>query len=152
MKFLNVQQTRAGEPLDFIQLEPLIKQLSEQYRLLLCYVFGSYASDNASTLSDLDIAVLAGHELSPKELLDLTERLQAIFKEEAIDLIDLRKVPLTLIHRVLRDGKCLFARDLGTKIEHEMRWETLYFDAEPLRKQSFEALTKRLDNGTFGHR
>ena len=152
MNFLNVQQTRAGEPLDFIQVEPLIKQLSEQYRLLLCYVFGSYASDNASTLSDLDIAVLAEHELTLKELLDLTEGLQAILKEEAIDLIDLRKVPLTLIHRVLRDGKCLFARDLGTKIEHEMRWETLYFDAEPLRKESFEALTKRLDNGTFGHR
>jgi predicted nucleotidyltransferase len=152
VKFLNVRQTRAGDPLDFIQVEPFIKQLSEQYRLLLCYIFGSYASGNASTLSDLDIAVLAAHELSPKELLDLTEELQAIFKEEAIDLIDLRQVPLTLVHRVLRDGRCLYARDLGTRIEHEMRWETLYFDAEPLRKESFEALTIRLDNGTFGHR
>lgn len=152
MKFLNVQQTRAGEPLDFIQVEPLIKQLSEQYRLLLCYVFGSYASNDASTLSDLDIAVLAEHELTLKELPDLTERLQTIFKEEAVDLVDLRKIPLTLIHRVLRDGKCLFARDLSTKIEHEMRWETLYFDAEPLRKESFEALKERLENGTFGHR
>lgn len=152
MKFLNVQQTRAGEPLDFIQVEPLIKQLSEQYRFLLCYVFGSYASNDASTLSDLDIAVLAEHELTLKELPDLTERLQTIFKEEAVDLVDLRKIPLTLIHRVLRDGKCLFARDLSTKIEHEMRWETLYFDAEPLRKESFEALKERLENGTFGHR
>jgi hypothetical protein len=100
----------------------------------------------------LDIAVLAEHELSPIELLDLTEGLQAIFEEEAIDLIDLRKVPLTLIHRVLRDGRCLYARDLGTRIEHEMKWETLYFDAEPLRKESFAALARRLDNGTFGHR
>jgi predicted nucleotidyltransferase len=129
-----------------------MKQLSEQFRLLLCYVFGSYASNNASTLSDLDIAVLADHELSLKELLDLTERLQTIFQEEAIDLVDLRTVPLTLIHRVLRDGRCLFALDLGTKIEHEMRWETLYLDAEPLRKQSFAVLEKRLENGTFGHR
>ena len=152
VNFLNVQQTRAGKPLDVIQVEPLIKQLSEQYRLLLCYVFGSYASDNASTLSDLDIAVLAEHELTLKELLDLTEGFQEIFEEEAIDLVDLRKIPLTLAHRVLRDGKCLFARDLSTRIEHEMRWETLYFDAEPLRKESFEALTERLDNGTFGHR
>jgi len=152
VKFLNVQQTRAGKPLDLIQVEPRIKQLSEQYRLSLCYIFGSYASDNASTLSDLDIAVLAEHELTPKELPDLTEGFQEIFEEEAIDLVDLRKVPLTLVHRVLRDGRCLYARDLSTKIEHETRWETLYFDAEPLRKESFEALTERLDNGTFGHR
>jgi predicted nucleotidyltransferase len=152
VKFLNVQQTRAGKPLDLSQVEPLIKQLGEQYRLLLCYVFGSYASDNASTLSDLDIAVLTEHELAPKELLAITEEFQEIFQEEAIDLVDLRKVPLTLIHRVLRDGRCLYARDLRTRIEHEMRWETLYFDAEPLRRQSFEALRERLDNGTFGHR
>lgn len=152
MNFLTVQQTRAGKPLDFSQVEPLIQQLSEHFRLLLCYVFGSYAADNASMLSDLDIAVLADHELTLKELLDLTERLQAIFQEDAVDLVDLRTVPLTLIHRVLRDGRCLFARDLGTKIEHEMRWETLYLDAEPLRKEAFTALEKRLENGTFGHR
>jgi len=152
VNFLTVQQTRGGAPLDFMQVEPLIQQLSEQYRLLLCYVFGSYAANNASTLSDLDIAVLADHELTLKELLDLTEKLQSIFQEEAIDLVDLRKVPLTLIHRVLRDGRCLYARDLGTKIEHEMRWETLYLDAEPLRKEAFAALEKRLESGTFGHR
>jgi predicted nucleotidyltransferase len=152
VNFLTVQQTRAGKPLNFSQVEPLIQQLGEHFRLLLCYVFGSYAVDNASMLSDLDIAVLADHELTLEELLDLTERLQAILQEDAIDLIDLRAVPLTLIHRVLRDGRCLFARDLGTKIEHEMRWETLYLDTEPLRKEAFTALEKRLENGTFGHR
>ena len=152
VNFLTVQQTRAGKPLNFNQVEPLIQQLCERFPLLLCYVFGSYATSNTSTLSDLDIAVLADHELTLKELIDLTERLQAILQEDAIDLVDLRTVPLTLIHRVLRDGRCLFARDLGTKVEHEMRWETLYLDAEPLRRQSFEALEKRLENGTFGHR
>jgi len=152
MRFLKVQQTRSGEPLDFVRVESLIKQLSGRYRLLLCYIFGSYASNNASTLSDVDIAVLADHKLALRELLDLTEELQEIFKEEAVDLIDLSKAPLTLIHRVLRDGRCLFARDLSTKIEHEMRWETLYFDAEPLRHASFEALKERIEHGTFGHR
>jgi len=152
VKFLDVQQTRGGEPLDFIQVEPLIEQLCERYGLLLCYVFGSYASNNASKLSDVDIAVLAEHELQLKELLDLTEGLQAIFREEAVDLTDLRRAPLSLIHRVLRDGRCLYARDIRTKIEHEMRWESLYFDTEPLRKECFEALKGRLEHGTFGHR
>jgi predicted nucleotidyltransferase len=152
VRFFSVQQTRGGEPLDFIRIEPLIKQLSERYSLLLCYIFGSYASNNASKLSDLDIAVLAEHELQLQELLDLTEGLQAIFQEEAVDLIDLKKTPLTLIHRVLRDGKCLYARDLRTKIEHEMRWETLYLDTEHLRKEFFEGLKGRIEHGTFGHR
>ena len=53
---------------------------------------------------------------------------------------------------MLKEGKCLYARDLRAKIEHESRWETLYLDAEPLRREHFEALRKRLENGSFGDR
>ncbi|MBT9159917.1 MAG: type VII toxin-antitoxin system MntA family adenylyltransferase antitoxin [Dehalococcoidia bacterium] len=152
MRFLTILKTREGRPLNFEKLEPLIGEVCERYGLSLFYLFGSYASGQTSKLSDLDVAVLREQGLELDRLLDLTGELQEIFEEEAVDLVDLRKAPLTLIHRVLKEGKCLYARDLRTKIENEVRWESLYLDTEPLRRESFEALKRRLADGTFGHR
>jgi len=156
MRFLKVLKTREGRPLNFEELEPLIAEICKRYRLSLFYIFGSYFGSytfgRASRLSDLDVAVLPEPELELDELLNLIAELQEIFEEEAVDLVDLRKAPLTLIHRVLKEGKCLYARDLRTKIEHESRWETLYLDTEPLRREYFKALERRLEDGSFGDR
>jgi len=152
MRFLTVLKTREGRPLNFEKLEPLIGEVCQKYGLSLFYLFGSYSSSQASNLSDLDVAVLPEQGLALDRLLDLTGELQEIFEEEAVDLVDLRKAPLPLIHRVLKEGKCLYARDLRTKIENETRWESLYLDTGPLRREHFESLEKRLKDGTFGHR
>jgi len=152
MRFIKVLKTREGKPLSFEELEPLIAKVCEKYGLVLFYIFGSYAFNEAYRLSDLDVAVLPEQDLGLNQFLALIGELQDIFEEEAVDLVDLRKAPLTLIHRVLKEGKCLYARDPRTKIEHESRWETLYLDAEPLRREHFEALRKRLENGSFGDR
>ena len=156
MRFLKVLKTREGRPLNFEELEPLIAEICKRYRLSLFYIFGSYFGSytfgRASRLSDLNVAVLPEPELELDELLNLIAELQEIFEEEAVDLVDLRKAPLTLIHRVLKEGKCLYARDLRTKIEHESRWETLYLDTELLRREYFKALERRLEGGSFGDR
>lgn len=152
MRFLATLKTREGRPLNLENLEPLIAEVCEKHGLSLFYLFGSYASGQTSKLSDLDVAVLCEQGLELANLLDLIGELQEIFEEEAVDLVDLRKAPLTLIHRVLKEGICLYARDLRTKIENEVRWESLYLDTEPLRRESFEALERRLTDGTFGNR
>jgi predicted nucleotidyltransferase len=152
VRFLTILKTRKGRPLNLEKLEPLIGEVCQKYGLSLFYLFGSYASAQTSKLSDLDVAVLGEQVLELDRLLDLTGELQQILEEEAVDLIDLRKAPLPLIHRVLKEGKCLYARDLRTKIENEMRWESLYFDTVPLRREHFESLKKRLKDGAFGCR
>lgn len=120
--------------------------------ILLMYIHGSYATGSAHALSDLDIAVLPCGEFDLERYSMVLVELQEIFEEEAIDLVDLRRAPLTLIHRVLRDGRCIYARDLSTRISFEIEKESRYFDTEPLRREYFKALERRIDNGTFGDR
>lgn len=152
MRFLKVIKSRNGKPINFEEIEPRIKDLSRKFDILLLYLFGSYAFDKAYKLSDLDIAFLSKRRLDLDKTLALLGELQDIFREEAIDLVNLGRAPLTLIHRVLKEGRCLYARDLKTKVEFESRNENLYYDAEPLRKEYFEAMRRRIKDGTFGYR
>lgn len=73
-----------------------------------------------------------------------------MFGEEAIDIVDLKEVSLPLIHRIIKEGKCLYAKNLRTRIEFEMTKETLYFDTLPLRRQYFKILIRRIKDGSFG--
>jgi len=151
MRFLKVLKSREGHAIDFGKIELKVKDLSERFNVLLLYIFGSYASNNANALSDLDVAFLPERKFNVDKILSLIGELQDIFEEEAIDLVDLSKVPLTLIHRVFK-GRCLYARDLRTKIEFESRKENLYYDTEHLRKAYFDALKRRIKDGTYGDR
>ncbi len=146
MRFLRVLKTRRGKPIDFAASEPKIEKLCRKYKVNLFYVFGSYAGGNPGTLSDLDLAYYSKHKV--KELEFLAE-LQELYEEEAIDLVNLKKTPLPLIHRVLK-GKCIYASDIKVKIEFETHADALYFDTARLRKEYFTHMMERIKHGTFG--
>lgn len=152
MRFIKVLKSREGQAINFGEIELKVKDLSERFNILLLYIFGSYATNNANVLSDLDIAFLPENKFNVDRILSLIGELQDIFEEEAIDLVDLSQAPLTLIHRVFKEGRCLYAHDLRTKIEFESRNENLYYDAEYLRKEYFDALKRRIKDGTYGYR
>lgn len=152
MRLLRVLKSRSGKNIDFKETEFKINSICKSYGIKLLYIFGSYAFNNASSLSDLDIAYLSGKRLELDNFLSLLGELQETFEEEAIDLVDLSNAPLTLTHRVLREGICIYAEDLRTKIEFETKYETLYFDTVPLRKEYFQNLIRRIEDGTFGYR
>ncbi len=152
MRFIKVLKSREGKAINFEEIELKVKDLSERFNILLLYIFGSYAYNNASVLSDLDIAFLPESKFNVDKVLSLITELQDIFEEEAIDLVDLSKASLTLIHRIFKEGKCLYACDLRTKIEFESRKENLYYDTEHLRKDYFDALKRRIKDGTYGCR
>lgn len=152
MRFIRVKKSREGKPIDFNRIEPEIEKLAEKFKLKLVYIYGSYAFNSAGKLSDVDIAILGEDKLNLDKELALLESLQEIFEDEAVDLVDLSKVPLTLVHRILKEGKCIFASDLSTKIDFEVRNEHLYYDTQPLREEYFKSLKRRIKDGTFGSR
>lgn len=149
MKFLKVMKLRKGKPINFEKIEPRINNLSKKFDILLLYLFGSYSSEQAYKLSDIDIAFLSKRKLDLNEILALFGELQDIFQAEAVDLVDLEKVPLTLIHRIIKEGRCLYMSDIRTKIEFELKNESLYYDTEPLRKEYFKEIERRIKNGTL---
>lgn len=149
MKFLRTLQSRKGKLVNLSQLEPGIGRLCQKFGLNIFYLFGSYASGKADILSDIDIAYLPGKRV---DTLKLLEELQTIFEEEAIDLVDLRTAPPALTHRVLKNGKCLYAKDLRTKILFEMGKENEYYDTAYLRRIHLNKMLERIKNDTFGLR
>jgi len=152
MRFIDTLTSRNGKVINLNKIDADVTDLAKRLKLSLMYLYGSYASGKAFSLSDLDIAFLANKKFSSGQRLNFMDRLAEIFKEEAIDLVDLRNAPLTLIHRILKEGKCLYARSLSEKIEFETKNEGLYFDAAPIRREYEHALLRRIENGAFGHR
>ena len=149
MRFYSVLKSRKGKPIDFEKIEKEVEPLCKEYKILLFYIYGSYATGNPWKLSDIDLAYLPENELTYEEEFKFRERLEEIFEDEGIDLVNLKKVPLTLIHRILKEGKCLYGKDIKTRIDFEIRKEMEYFETEWMRKDYFEKMIKRIENGSI---
>lgn len=104
--------------------------------LVCAYLFGSYARDEARPESDVDIAVLlqerdaadGNRSLGPFTTVqgDLERLLH-----RAVDLVDMRRAPVDLIHRILRDGHLVCERDAAERVRFEVAKRNEYFDLLP---------------------
>lgn len=97
------------------------------------YLFGSVARGAARPDSDVDIGVLPAHpeRFSEEHRLDLESELEHVLGREA-QVVVLDRVPVDLVHRVLRDGLLVSERDRGARITFEVRARNEYFDLLPL--------------------
>lgn len=122
-------------PVDVI--ERAREALAGDPRVLVAYLFGSFARGTASKESDLDIAVLFSEPLDHRlggpldQLRDAVERAC----RRRCDLIDARAAPADLVHRVLRDGQLLIERDRPARSAFEVARRNEYFDLLPYLRQ-----------------
>lgn len=149
MRFYPVLKSRKGKPINFKKIEKGIENLCKKFNISLFYIFGSYAKGKQNKLSDIDIAYLSEDYFDIMKEAELIEKLEDIFEDEGIDLINLKKAPLTLIHYILKEGKCIYAKNLSTKIDFETEKELEYLDTEWMRKEHFKKMIKRIKNGSF---
>lgn len=149
MRFYSVLKSREGKPIDFKKIEKNVKEICKKFEISLFYIYGSYVKGNPWKMSDIDLAYLSEKNFSWEEESKLIEYLEENFEDEAIDLVNLKNAPLTLIHRVLKEGRCLYASDLKTKIDFETRKESEYFETEWMRKEYFERMIKKIENGSI---
>ncbi|MFN0148307.1 MAG: type VII toxin-antitoxin system MntA family adenylyltransferase antitoxin [Dehalococcoidia bacterium] len=118
-------------------IERAREALEADPRVLVAYLFGSFARRTASKDSDLDIAVLFAERIDARlggpldELRDAVERAC----RRPCDLIDGRAAPADLVHRVLRDGQLLVERDRSARVAFEVARRNEYFDLLPYLQQ-----------------
>jgi predicted nucleotidyltransferase len=123
----------AGELAADETVEQARKALAADERVLVAYLFGSFARGTATADSDLDIAVLLAEPAERRlggpidELRDAVERAS----RRSCDLIELRRAPADLVHRVLRDSVLLVERDRSARIAFEVARRNEYFDLLP---------------------
>ena len=122
----------------------------------VAYLFGSAARGDTGPLSDVDVALLLQPGVSREAAFDLRLRMMTAlgraFDADEIDVVVLNDAPLLLQHRVLRDGKVLFCRDVLRRVRYEARAIAAYLDFQHLERIYDQALLTRLARGGLGER
>lgn len=143
-----------------MQRERLIESLKEALRgrpeIAAAYLFGSQATGRTWKESDVDVAVVlaAGAPREARARFDLRLDLMTVLSRAAhreTDVIDLEAAPPLLAFEAIRNGILIFSRDERRRVEVAARALMRYWDTKPLRKTIFDAMNRRLTEGTFGH-
>lgn len=111
--------------------------------VLFAYLFGSYARQEETSLSDIDIAVY----LQCKQdfftvRLQLIESLSRALKSDAIDLIVLNEASIVLKYEVIREGT-IIKENKSKRVLFETKALREYLDSESIRTVHIDALKKR---------
>lgn len=124
----------------------------EQYPgAMLAYLFGSHARQQASALSDVDIAVLLANQPDDEACfacrMEITGQVMDILRVNDVDVAVLNRAPLALRYRVVRDGRLLFCRDDDVRIEFVVRTVMAYLDFKPVVELFEKATLARAQKG-----
>lgn len=118
-----------GEKLQNKTTKTLETVFNKENKVLIAYLFGSYARGVETTKSDIDIAILLS-ENPPKMLeyyLHLINELSKVLNNE-VDLIILNTAPPLLKHQIIKHGKLVYCKDEKARIEFETRTHGEYLD------------------------
>ena len=136
---LEERQSRMGGPLG--NLEPYqqaLEQTFERRGVVLAYLYGSQARDDAGPLSDVDVAVLFEPGVPESErfrrVLHLIGELGSVFGRDDVYVVDLADASPLLRHRVYYDGVVLTCPDDAVRVRFATEALRDYVDTEPLRR------------------
>ena len=105
--------------------------LEHEPGIVVAWIFGSVARGTARPESDVDVAVAFDDVLPLPRLLDLQAALTELLQKET-QVVDVRRAPVDLVHRVLRDGILVVERDRSKRIRLEVDARNRYFDMRPI--------------------
>jgi predicted nucleotidyltransferase len=118
---------------------------AKENRVLVAYLFGSYAKGNQTTKSDIDIAVLLSE--APKKMLEyylhLVNEVSQVLGNN-VDLIILNTAPPLLKHQTIKHGKLIYCRNEKARIEFEARAQDEYLDFSRAIARYDECLMKEV--------
>ncbi len=136
------------------KLNKLTKFLEKDSDILLAYLFGSQAQNNAGPLSDIDLAVLLT-AASKKDIfakkLNLLREFTKIFAGDDIDLVILNEAPLVLKYHILKDGKPLYIYDEELHLRIIRKTISEYLDFKPVLAFHYQALQKRIEDDQYAN-
>lgn len=130
-----------------------LREAVASFPVSIVVVFGSYGTDSVGPMSDLDVAVRFEQDVEPARKRDLPGDLRRSITDvtgiEAVDLIDLDAVGPAIGYDALRTGILVFG-DPEEAVELESRLLLRKLDFQRVKQQWDQALSKRIEEGTFG--
>jgi len=126
-----------------IKLKSALPEILSGSPVAAAYLFGSAAEGHATPLSDVDIALVVRHNLSPYDQLKLELRLEGELADRAnianADVRVINQAPLSIRGQVATQGILLYSIDEDIRIEFETTSRDEYFDYEPIARALREA-------------
>ena len=137
------------------QMQKIARFFKKRSDITAVYLFGSLATNTASALSDIDLAIL--YKTDPADItetrIDLITTISKILGTDNVDIQVLHSaMSLPLAEQILKYGKILVDNDPDKRISFENKMRGLVFDFEPYLIQYLDAMEERLKKGTYGHR
>ncbi|AYD39643.1 nucleotidyltransferase domain-containing protein [Clostridium fermenticellae] len=94
-----------------LNIENLKKYFSEQPNILGVWIIGSYGTEYQREDSDIDFAILYDKDINDLEEMKFACDITEILKIENIDTINLKKAPITLQFKTIKEGRNLYEAD-----------------------------------------
>jgi len=119
-----------------------VKRLLGKYPVVLAYLYGSEAREEATTLSDIDIALVVKDQLAPETRLQMELALEVEFASIHPGDYDVRTIndaPLAVKAEVVQTGALLFAQADDIRVDFEASTRDAYFDFLPVLRFHREA-------------
>jgi len=119
----------------------LEKFLSKCSDVILTFLFGSFARDNATTFSDLDIAILFCNTTDYYRINDLREKLSEVINIP-VDIVVLNNASPVIKMQVLKKGILLVNKDPKAYNEFFVNTVKEYDDLKRTRKEIEEKILR----------
>lgn len=116
------------------KLKPLFKREKD---ILFAYLFGSAVQEKTNYESDVDLAVYLDEKKVDdlfKKRLSLIEKIQSILKKptEVVILNEIKSIFFKFV--IIKEGKVIFERDHGKRVDFELKTMQEYYDFQPFIK------------------
>ena len=107
--------------------------------IIFAYLFGSYAKEKQTHLSDIDIAVYINHKTCTyHKKLEILRELSKLLETDEIDLVILNQSPISLLTRILAEKIILVDHDPPIRHAFESLNMRMGFDFAIFEKRILE--------------
>ncbi|GIW48829.1 MAG: nucleotidyltransferase [Caloramator sp.] len=95
------------------KISKLVDFFKDREEVEAVFVIGSYGTEYQREDSDIDFAILFNKEVDILTELEIEANISEIISFENIDLVNLKKAPITLQKKAINEGREIYVRDFN---------------------------------------
>ncbi len=139
--------------IEISRIEQLVPLFAADAGIILAFLFGSYAHDEANALSDVDLALLLSPDVPLTKFLDYRLKYATasakVLHDDRVDVVILNTAPPLLAHEAIK-GRVLFERSPEARVKYIVDTQRKYLDLKSFYAIDYAYMRQRLKEGTFG--
>lgn len=125
------------------KINNLVNYFKANEKIIGVWIIGSYGTEYQREDSDIDFAILFQHNLSLMEEMDVACKISDTIGYENVDIINLKKAPILLQFKTIKEGRTLYERDyikVSDYIEYVLnRYREEKYRIEAFRKDFYDS-------------